>query len=91
MKHVKTVDVPATIRKVVDFVTCDLCKEKILEEGSYDVNEVEVHHKKGSNFGMDGGSLDDVVFDICGKCFDGKLIPWLRTQGANPCIEKSNW
>lgn len=89
MKHMKTVEVPATTREEVDFVTCDLCGAKIEGRG-YDVDEVEVRHKTGSNY-PEGGSGDETAVDMCGKCFDEKLVPWLRSQGAEPRTEDWDW
>ncbi len=89
MKHLKTVEVPATTRETVDFVTCDLCGEKIDVRG-YDVDEVEVRHKTGSNY-PEGGSGDETSVDMCGKCFDEKLVPWLRSQGAVPGTDEWDW
>lgn len=90
MNHIKKIEVPATTREVFDFVTCDLCKEKITLASSYDATEIEVRHKSGTNF-PDGGSTTEKSFDLCRKCFDNKLIPWLRSQGAEPLIEKHDW
>lgn len=85
MKHMKTVEIPATTIEVVHFVICDLCGAKI-EESSYDVDEVEVRHKTGDNY-PEGGSGEETSIDMCGKCFDEKLVPWLRSQGAAPRTE----
>ena len=89
MKHMKTVEVPATTRERVDFVTCDLCGAKI-EDRPFEVNEVEVRHKTGSNY-PEGGSGDEVSVDMCGKCFDQKLVPWLRSQGVEPSTREWDW
>ena len=90
MKHMKTVQVPSKTKYVVDFLTCDVCGAKIPDGGSYDVDEVEVRHKTGENF-PEGGSGIETRIDMCGKCFDEKLVPWLRTQGANPDPEPWYW
>ena len=89
MRHMKTVREPAKTREVVDYETCDICGDRILEN-MYEVNEVEVRHKTGSSF-PEGGSGDEVEFDLCGKCFTEKLIPWLSTQGAEPRRTEWDW
>lgn len=89
MKHMKTVEVPATTKEVVDRVTCDLCGAVINVRG-YDVDEVEVRHKTGSNY-PEGGSGDETSVDMCGECFDEKLVPWLRSQGVEPRTEDWGW
>jgi hypothetical protein len=89
MEHTKEIAVPATTRVIVDFVTCDICGAKIWEPG-YEVNEVEVRHKTGANY-PEGGSGEETSVDICGECFDKKLLPWLRSQGAEPRTEDWEW
>lgn len=86
MKHMKTIDVPATTREVVAKVTCDLCATEITQK-QFEVNEVEVSLKQGSNY-PEGGSGDTTSFDLCSKCFAEKLIPWLRAQGAEPATKE---
>lgn len=86
MKYMKTVVVPEYRNQVVDFVTCDFCEAKIVATG-YDINEVEVRHKTGVLF-SDGGSGTETRVDMCGKCFDEKLVPWLRSQGCSPRTEE---
>lgn len=89
MEHIKTVEVPATIKEVVDFVTCDLCGTKIDVRG-YDVDDVKVSHRTGSNY-PEGGNGDETSVDMCGKCFDEKLVPWLRSNGAEPRTKEWEW
>lgn len=90
MKHTKTVEVPATTREIISHVTCDLCGAKIETRDPYEVDEVEIRHKTGSNY-PEGGSGDEIHVDMCGKCFDEKLVPWLRSQGVQPRTEDWSW
>jgi hypothetical protein len=90
MKHMKTVIVPAETTNVVSFVTCDLCKTKIETAGVFAVDETTVHHKVGKYY-PEGGSGTETVIDICGKCFDEKLVPWVKAQGAEPTVTELNW
>jgi hypothetical protein len=87
MKHMKTVVIPETTKQVVDFITCDLCKEKIPKEQSYMVDRVEINHRVGEHY-PEGGYGTDTSVDMCGKCFDEKLIPWLLSQNAEPQTEE---
>ena len=92
MKHMKTVVVPEQRDQVVDFVTCDFCGVKHANH-SYDINEVEVRHKEGVLY-PEGGSGTETRVDMCGKCFDEKLVPWLRSQGCLPCTvewDREGW
>ena len=90
MKRMKIVETPSTVREVVDYTTCDLCRQRIAEEGSFEINEIEVSHKTGCRY-PDNGEEEEVSVDLCGPCFDTKLIPWLQSQGAVPQISKRDW
>ncbi len=83
MKHMKIVQVPATEKQIVDKVTCDMCGAQIKQSPSYDVDEVKVKHRTGCAF-PEGGHGIEVGVDMCGKCFDEKLVPWLKEQGIQP-------
>jgi len=89
MRHMKTIHIPASERSDVDFVTCDLCKEKI-EESRYEVDEVEIRRKTGVSYPESGNGIK-INVDMCGKCFDEKLMPWLRSQGAEPLTDEWDW
>ena len=89
MKHMKTVDVPATTKQVLDKTTCDLCGSVIKPERG-NADEVEVKHRTGNSY-PEGGCGQEVRVDMCGNCFDTKLVPWLRTQGADPKPEDWDW
>ena len=32
-----------------------------------------------------------VEFDICPKCFDEVLVPFLKSKGAEPRVEENDW
>ena len=89
MKHMKTVKVPATTTQVVESVTCDLCGA-VIKRKPYDAEAVDVRHRTGSNY-QEGNRGEEVRVDMCGACFDGKLVPWLRAQGADPKPEEWEW
>jgi hypothetical protein len=86
MKHMTTIEVPAETREILDFVKCDLCGSKI-KHREYTVDEVEVCHKAGERY-PEGGSITKTMVDMCGKCFDDKLIPWLRSLNVEPRTEE---
>lgn len=87
MKHMKTVQIPACEELVIDKVTCDLCGSEVDARG-YNVDEVEILHRTGKDYPGDSGGEETSV-DMCGKCFDEKLVPWLKSQGAEP--RKESW
>lgn len=82
MRHMKTVEVPAHTKQQLDRITCDLCGAEI-KRGPYDVDDVVISREHGSRY-PDGsfGHKDEI--DMCGGCFEAKLIPWLRSQGCQP-------
>lgn len=86
MKHMRTEQVPATTREVEDHVTCDMCGAEIKKDGNYEVDEVNVSHRVGNNY-PECGCGETTIVDLCGNCFDGKLVPWLSSQGAEARTE----
>ncbi len=71
--------------------TCDLCGCEAVQPGSrwegglYDVSEtrleVSVVAEEGTVY-PEGGSTERTVVDLCPTCFNERLVPWLRSQGA---------
>ena len=86
MKHMETETIPAKQHTFVAYTSCDICGGKIEPDGSYGVDEVEVKHKTGSAY-PDGGWGKETTVDLCGKCFDDILLPWLKKQGVKPTIK----
>lgn len=86
MKHTTTVIIPAKIIQEVDKTTCDLCNEEI-QYKRYSADEVVIKRRTGDSY-PEGGSGEEVEVDMCGDCFDKKLIPWLKSQGVTPAIEE---
>jgi hypothetical protein len=52
-------------------------------EGNYDHHNVCVSLDKGTSY-PEGGRGEVVYFDICDGCFERRLAPWLKEQGAEP-------
>ena len=86
--------IPSRDEKYIAGVRCDLCGRtakgawRQWTRGSFDVNEVEISFRDGSQY-PEGGSGTKTEFDICPTCFKEKLVPWFTTQGAQPRVE--NW
>lgn len=53
----------------------------------FDVNRTHIIREEGNNY-PEGPSYTRMFWTICPKCFDGKLIPWLKEQGAEPTVEE---
>ena len=86
MKHMKTVEVPATTKSFVYKVTCDLCRKDIKSE-SYRTDEVMIYYREGSSY-PEGGHGTETKVDICGECFKEVLVPWLESKGAKPEVRE---
>ena len=85
MKHTKKVDIPAqpaTTKEVQDFISCDLCKDKIITN-TFKADNVDIQCKTGDVY-PEGGMGSTIEVDMCCSCFRKKLIPWLESQGAEP-------
>jgi hypothetical protein len=94
MKTYKETPVPATTRKDFVSVTCDLCKRVSkfpnFKESNFDALEIEVKMRTGNSY-PEGGSGEEVSFDICPECFQKKLMPFLQAQGAEPTQTEWDW
>ncbi len=91
--------VPEYVNRYLKARKCDLCgvesdSECWEAESCYHVNEteirVEVRQKEGSNY-PEGGSGTAYEVDLCPKCFKERLVPWLKSQGADINEEEWDW
>lgn len=86
MEHYTTVTVPETTERRLLKVTCDICGKELVLVGDV-VDDVEVTHATGERY-SDAGFGAKTIFDLCGDCFENALVPWLRSQGAEPRTEE---
>ena len=90
-KKYKKETVTKTVNRLVKIV-CELCgreaKNGDWSPDKYGVEEVTIKYRDGSIY-PEGGSGTDYEVDICPVCFDDRLIPWLKSQGAN--VEEHQW
>lgn len=84
MEHKTLIKIPSKTIERVLFVTCDICNDKI-ENNSFDIDEVTIKHKTGYLY-PEGGQGEYKKIDMCGKCFNQKLLPFLESIGATPSI-----
>ena len=80
MKHYKEFVVPEHIEGKLEKITCDLCGVEI-RDASGRVDEVNLGRRIGWAY-PEGGSGKKIEIDMCPKCFDEKLLPWLKSQGV---------
>lgn len=89
MQHYEEKHIPAMAARVIKVegkVTCDICSS-VLCQGGFDVNETEIRRRTGEVY-PEFGSGKEVTADLCGDCFDSKLIPWLESQGVTMTTEE---
>lgn len=93
--------IPSRNDQVCVGLKCDLCG-KVSESihdwsiSSHDLSETEVsiktiiRHSDGYQY-PEGGNSINYEIDICPECFMDKLVPWLKSQGADIKKTKSDW
>lgn len=81
MKHYEQIEVPQKVIQRLLKTTCDLCGNEVDPEGNCDVDEVMVSRVVGERY-PDCADLWKHSVDMCGPCFDTKLVPWLKEQGV---------
>lgn len=74
-------------------VQCDLCKREYTdrnwgEKSPCRTLETRVFFFEGVHDRDGGGRKERTWFDICPECFRDKLLPWLKSQGAEPTVER---
>lgn len=88
MKHYRKKHFPARVEEVVEFETCDLCGARLDTGRASVVDEVEIRHRTGESF-PECGHGEEATVDLCGACFESRLVPWLEAQGAN--VHREPW
>lgn len=87
MKHIQTRKVPERIETFTEKTTCDLCHKEI-EYHHFDLDEVTIKYRSGSNY-PEGGCGTEQTVDVCPECWKSKLVPWFTSQGA--AVSSENW
>jgi hypothetical protein len=101
MKVERLVLRPAIEQVETDYFLCDLCAVRIEQRCSYEIDETTVEsravprkqmieRKIGTSY-PEGGDWRATCVDLCGTCFETRLIPWLESQGAVPRTEEGEW
>ncbi len=81
MEHMKLEQVPAkaaTQALVLDKTTCDICQEEIVEPGGWDLEDINVSARIGTQY-PEGGDGKSCQIDLCTSCFKGRLIPFIES------------
>jgi hypothetical protein len=87
MRHTRLERVPASTREVEDHVTCDLCHVKIGEGAIYRRDEATIKREVGQCY-PEGGTGVATEVDVCGTCFERRVLPWLRSQDVVPRVRE---
>lgn len=96
MQHMKKIivsAVPEHTKDALDFTSCDLCGKNmnIHQWGNkFNVDEVTIERRLGNSW-PECGNTTTTSFDVCGKCFVEKVIPWMESQGAQPTVTEQDW
>ena len=93
-------------REELSATICDICGEKTegdtwmlfkpYENTPLDGIDWECHVtiklEQDYDFGYDGGTLSRTVeFDLCPKCFETRLVSWMKANGARPIRTNNGW
>ena len=94
MKVVETEVIPEylvpeqTVTRVVRY-SCDLCGKESVNERRWRASRKSVDTEVTTNVEFEstykGGSFYtryNIAFHLCASCFEDKLVPWFRSQGA---------
>ena len=73
---------------VTDAIICDLCKKEFKggnwTDDIYKEMETHVSYKDAAVYPEgDYFTNEEIVVDLCPDCFKNRLIPWLKSQGAD--------
>ncbi len=97
----KTIEVPAKTCEVTASITCDLCG-KVYPRAREDCDSIDwatsygdalktgVFLATGYGYG-DCGNINSRVYHVCPECFEKKLEPWLKEQGATFTTKEIDW
>ena len=88
-KQYKTVDVPASTYQQETTTTCDLC-HRMITGHSFNKDDVTIEYEHGWWY-PESKQTETQAFDLCGKCWTDKLVPWFASQGATPGITKTDY
>ena len=89
-EHVEKKWRPAEEQTIVTHVSCDICGAKVGGKTRFDVDVVRVQRETGDEY-PEGARKKRVDYDVCGKCFDEKVAPFLVGLGVKPRESDRSW
>ncbi len=81
MEHKKTIEKHVELQTVIDYITCDICKKKIVNSEHWRHTQCDI----SCSMTIDG-DFESIEFDICEDCFNGELVPWFKSKNAFPRV-----
>ena len=93
MKTFETKKIEVDHTELVE-MKCDLCGRAVRSDDwskkAYGVADTTVEIEEGEHY-PEYRCTETTSFDICPDCFKNKLIPWLKSQGAEPTVKENDW
>lgn len=83
-RHMKT---ETHEHRVLDWYECDLCHRKTKATHYYDVDQVKIEHRVGTDY-PEGASGTMTYVDMCPDCWESRFLVWLKSQGVEPHTEE---
>lgn len=90
-EHVERKWKPAEEIEIVTHISCDICGATVGGEGRFDVNDVTIERETGEEYPDCAVDKKSVYYDVCGKCFDEKVAPFLVGIGVKPREKDRSW
>lgn len=82
----KTYKTETVVRETIDKIFCDICGEDMLAEfnkSGHLYDDCVISHKYAHDYSYDHADHNEFEPDICPKCFQSKIIPFLKSIGLN--------
>lgn len=83
--------------EIIEEINCDICgkqiKKYLYPEEDDGGLEIIVRDKEESyHYGQEGGYLKDYKYDICSKCIEDKIFPYIKElTKKEPRVEEKDW
>lgn len=99
-KRMQTSKVPACEVTSLSAIICDLCgkehrvcggdREADWDDDTYEVAKVIVSIETGAHY-PECHHTETKQLHICPLCFEKKVLPWFKSQGAEPTVTEEDY
>jgi len=90
MEHTITKTIPEHTEEVYDKTTCDSCGKDLECESCDEFDTVTIEWERGTRGHGEADTYTDDV-DLCGKCFETRLKPFLISEMGCKIVTKNKW